>query len=144
MPDYKLIEFCGRTQINDAVDELIEYNRRGEYAKGEFNGVMLYSDKVTHQNAWNTIVGMPKKKFDYSIEQEVKKKKIEEERFMKEKDSLIEYWKREGRRVLDYEYLNEWYKVVPARLNDLYRGMELECCLELVEMLNYDATFKEV
>ncbi len=37
--------------------------------------------------------------------------------------------------ILEPEKLELWEKVVPLRLNDLYRGMELQCCLDICKIL---------
>ena len=38
--------------------------------------------------------------------------------------------------ILNEKYWNEWDKCVPIRLDDLYKGMELKCCLEIIQRLN--------
>ena len=50
--------------------------------------------------------------------------------------ALTEKWIEEGRKILDEKYWSKWDEVVPIRLGDLYRGMELKCCLDIVKALN--------
>ena len=45
---------------------------------------------------------------------------------------------------LDEKYRELWAKCVPIRLGDLYQGMELGNCLEIVEQLNNGKTVEEV
>ena len=42
----------------------------------------------------------------------------------------------------NYQY-KYWDKIVPIRLNDLYHGMELGCCLDITEVLNNNGTLDE-
>jgi hypothetical protein len=38
--------------------------------------------------------------------------------------------------ILDEKYRELWAECVPIRLSDLYNGMELGCCLDIVIELN--------
>ena len=51
-------------------------------------------------------------------------------------DSNVKHWIEEGHKVIDQKYWKDWDKCVPIRLDDLYHGMELGCCLEIVNALN--------
>ena len=48
----------------------------------------------------------------------------------------IEHWIEEGHKIIDSKYWEKWDMCVPIRLDDLYHGMELGCCLEIVKALN--------
>lgn len=50
--------------------------------------------------------------------------------------STVEYYVEKGHELLDKKYWKDWDEIVPIRLNDLYHGMELKCCLEIVSALN--------
>ena len=45
-------------------------------------------------------------------------------------------WIEEGKEVLSKDKWDVWEEIVPIRLKDLYRGMELRCCLDIVKVLN--------
>lgn len=47
-----------------------------------------------------------------------------------------------GREILDESKWELWDEIVPIRLDDLYQGMELECCLAIVKILN-EGTLEE-
>ncbi len=49
-----------------------------------------------------------------------------------------------GHEILDEKYWAEWDEIVPIRVDDLYHGMELGACLEIIEPLNKGCTFEEV
>ena len=52
------------------------------------------------------------------------------------KDMLKDKWITKGKKILTKDKWELWIKIVPIRLNDLYKGMELGCCLDLIEILN--------
>ena len=43
---------------------------------------------------------------------------------------------KKGREILNEDKWEYWDRIVPIRLNDLYQGIELKCCLDIVEILN--------
>lgn len=57
--------------------------------------------------------------------------------------SLTKEWKKRGREVLTEDKWDFWDEIVPIRLGDLYRGMELGCCLDIVKILNNNGTLDE-
>jgi hypothetical protein len=57
---------------------------------------------------------------------------------------LTKEWIEKGNAILDEKYHETWAKCVPIRLSDLYQGMELGNCLEIVEQLNNGKTVEEV
>jgi len=48
-----------------------------------------------------------------------------------------------GREILTEDKWDYWDQIVPVRLGDLYHGMELGCCLNIVEILNNGGTLDE-
>lgn len=52
-------------------------------------------------------------------------------------------WRKKGRAVLDEKYWDTWDKMVPIRLKDAYRGLELVDSLEIISALNAGATLEE-
>lgn len=57
---------------------------------------------------------------------------------------LIKKYIEQGHKILDKEYWKLWYECVPIRVSDLYEGFECECTLELVKMLNNQASLEDV
>ena len=49
----------------------------------------------------------------------------------------------EEKEILDEKYLELWNKCVPIRLGDLYQGMELGMCLDIIKELNNNCTLDE-
>ena len=136
---YTEIEFWG--SIDEAVNELQKY--KDEYVYIHFNGHKLYSDTVTLDSAYKEVTGMTKQEYLDMLQKE----KDDYERELREHQenipNLIEIWKQKGREILDEDRWQKWDEVVPIRLDDLYRGMELGACLDIVKILNNNGTLEE-
>lgn len=59
---------------------------------------------------------------------------------MSDKNQKIAKYISDGHKILDEKYWDRWDKCVPIRVNDIYGGMELECCLDIIKELNNDCT----
>ncbi len=140
---YKKIEFLVGSNIEDAVKELLSHKKKGILASGEFNGTTLYSDTVTLDGAYKNITGKTKAEFN-KAQQEWRDNYDKEEREFKERIPLLsKEWMNKGREILTEDKWEYWDKIVPIRLNDLYHGMELRCCLDIVKLLNNNRTLDE-
>lgn len=136
------IDFPPGASIDKCVKELLRYKKLGKSVYGYFNGHKLYSDTVTLDSAYKEITGQTKQEFDDSS------KKVREE-YIKEKEehaknipTLAKFWMEKGREVLEESKWASWDKIVPIRLNDLYQGLELGQCLDIIKILN-NGTFEE-
>lgn len=133
---YKKIEFdCGKS-FEECVLELVTYQANGEFVSGEFNGHILYSDTVSMDSASLEVSGSTY--FENLNEREMRRQKLlkKEEDHKKKIPQLTKDWIEKGHQILAEKYWNEWDKCVPIRLDDLYKGMELKCCLEIIKSLN--------
>ena len=140
MKKHKKIEFSPGENIESAVKELMSHN---ELVCGSFNGQMLYSDIDTVDSAYQKITG--KTKAEYDTEAKAQNDRYEDDR-QKHKESipdLTKEWIEKGNTILDEKYRETWAKCVPIRLDDLYQGMELKCCLDIVIELNNGCTLDE-
>jgi hypothetical protein len=136
MKKYTKIEFLAGESIESAIKTLNSYKQKGELACGEFNGHKLYSDKDDLDSAFKKVTGKTKSECDAD---EKKRHEEYEEQKRKHQESipdLTKEWIEKGSKVLDRKYMKLWKKCVPVRLSDLYQGMELGCCLDIVEKLN--------
>jgi len=140
MKNYREIEF-GFGNIEEAVKELKSHK---DLVKGTFNGQILYSDIDDMDSAYKKVTGKTKAEFDEAEKQ----RQIEYKRQQKEhKDAIPKLtieWVEKGKKILDEKHHKLWAKIVPIRLGDLYQGMELGNCLEIVEQLNKGAELEEV
>lgn len=140
--NYRKIEF-GFGDISSAVEELKKYKERGILVYGEFNGKKLYSDKDDLDSAYKKIIGKTKAEFDEAERIRHEEYKAEEKRHKDAIPELTKEWIAKGNNVLDEKYRERWAKCVPIRLDDLYQGMELKCCLDIVIELNNGCTLDE-
>jgi hypothetical protein len=60
---YVKIEFVLGSTIEQAVNELLNYKKKGKLVYGKFNGAILRSDTVTMDSAYQEITGKSKSEF---------------------------------------------------------------------------------
>ncbi len=143
MEKYEEIEFLVGNTIEDAVNELLEYKKKGKLVCGDFNGHTLYSDTVTMDGAYKEIIGQTKSEFDKKQQEMRDNFKRQEEEHKSQIPALSKVWIEKGKEILTEDKWELWDKIVPIRLNDLYQGMELGYCLDIVKILNNNGTLDE-
>jgi len=139
---YKEIEFYFG-DIEKAIEELKKYNEQGKKVFITFNGKMLYSDIDDLDSAYIKVTGQTKFEFD---EDRRKENEAYQEQQRKHKEAIPELtkkWIEKGNQILDEKYRETWAKCVPVRLGDLYQGMELGMCLDIVKELNNNCSLDE-
>jgi hypothetical protein len=140
---YEEIEFLAGDTIEEAVNELLLHKNKGELVCGSFNGTMLYSDNVTVDSAYLEIIGKTKSERDKEHQEWIDNYEREEREFKESIPSLSEEYIKRGKDIIDKDKLDYWNEIVPIRLEDLYHGMELDCCLNIVKILNEGCTLDE-
>jgi hypothetical protein len=133
---YREINFLAGSTVEDAVKELLDYKEKGLLVCGEFNGVTLYSDTVTMDRVYKEITGKTKAEFDESQRKRKEEYNRKEREHIEKIPELTKVWQEKGRKILTKDKWGYWDEIVPIRLGDLYQGMELGNCLEIVEVLN--------
>lgn len=137
---YKEIEIYAGQSIESVINEL---KKQSVLSCASFNGKMLYSDIDDVDSAYVKITGINKSEFDAKLKAE-HERHLEEEKIYKDSiPQLTEEWIEKGEKILDEKYMDLWIKCVPIRLNDLYHGFELGCCLDIVSVLNESGDFKK-
>lgn len=133
MDKYRKIEMWAGSTIESAIEEM---SKQDDLVCLEFNGKMLYSDIDDLDSAYKKITGKTKSEFDEAERQ----RQAEYEREKREHEEAIPRltteWIEKGKAILDEKHHELWTKIVPVRLGDLYRGMELGACLDIVKQLN--------
>ena len=114
------IEFSAGQNIESAYRDLQEYAP----SYGEFNDHTIYSYE-TLDEIFQKIVGMTRDEY-YKYDKEEEEKRQQELKTYKERiPELTTYYKDKARGIIPEKKLNYWDRIVPIRLNDLYRGMSL-------------------
>ncbi len=138
--EYRKIEFSPGESIEKAISYLSRFKESGELVFGEFNGHKLYSDIDDMDSAYLKIIGKTKAEFDEDRRKEHEEYKEKERKHKESIPQLTKEWIEKGNAVLDEEYHSEWARCVPIRLDDLYQGMELKACLDIIIELNSGCT----
>jgi hypothetical protein len=137
--NYKQIEFGAGSSIESAIAELKEQK---DLVCGSFNGQMLYSDVDDLDSAYKKITGKTKAECDEADRKRNEEYEAEERKHEESIPGLTKEWIGKGNAILGEQYQEKWAKCVPIRLGDLYRGMELGCCLDIVKELNAGCELK--
>jgi hypothetical protein len=143
MKKYTEIKAFVGGDIDSAIAELNNYKEKGELAFIDFNGKKLYSDIDTLKSAYRKITGKTKIQFDRVQKKAHERYKKNNESHAKSIPRLTKEWIKKGNDILDEKYRENWAKCVPIRLGDLYKGMELDACLKIVNRLNCGCTLDE-
>lgn len=132
------IEFIAGNNIEDAMHQLSEVSQKyNAKAFGEFNGKVISSD-MSIDEAYKLITNETKSENEARHKHYLEELDKEEKEHKEKIPKLTEEWREKARGVVRPEKLDMWDKIVPIRLGDLYRGMELGCTLKLVKMLDID------
>lgn len=141
MKNYREIEIFAGNTIEEAVKEL---NKHEDLVCIKFNGKVLYSDVDDIDSAFKKITGKTKSEFDEARRIENGKYQQEKKEHKEATPKLTIEWVEKGKKILDKKHHKLWAKIVPIRLGDLYKGMELGNCLEIVEQLNKGTELEKV
>lgn len=131
--NYREIQFSAGQSLETAIKELKKHK---DLVCGSFNGKMLYSDIDDMDSAFKKVTGKTKAEFDEAIQKEHEEYEAENKRHEEAIPELTKEWIEKGNAILDEKHHELWAKIVPVRLKDLYKGMELGACLEIVTELN--------
>jgi hypothetical protein len=144
----KKIEFLAGDSIDRAWKMLLTASAEcGETCFGEFNGNEILSTD-TLDDAYKKVLGMTKTEYK-KREREWEEEYEREEKEYKDKiPSLIPIYREKARGVILEDQYEWWDTIVPTRLDDLYRGMELDATLDLCkimrdESMTYDERLKK-
>ena len=140
MKKYREIKFSLGT-LESAVKEL---KCHSNLVYGIFNEQKLYSDIDDMDSAYKKVTGKTKAEFDEAAKQRQEEREIREKEHEESIPRLTKEWIEKGNAILDEKHHETWSECVPIRLGDLYKGMELGNCLEIVDQLNKGADLNEV
>lgn len=135
----KKIEFSPGCYICNAI---IELKNKGYECYGEFNGNKIYSTE-TEDEIYKKVTGMSCEEFYADIEKHNYEYYIACADHKLRIPELAESYRLKARGIISEDKLELWDEIVPIRLDDLYEGMELDCWLELISILNDEDKTKE-
>lgn len=136
------IEFYGST-LDECVNELLEFQKRGESVFIDFNGHKLYSCDVTVDSAYLEVCGKTKEESDKTIEEYLANIEKKEKEAKAKAEAKIPEWIKRGEGFIYPERAEEWKKCVEAKAASDYYGKDLDEAIEIMEKLESGATLDE-
>lgn len=116
--------------------EMEKVNGKRAYFDVEMSGQRLHSDSVTLDSAFMEVYGVPYTQFStFSATKyayELNRAKIK-----------IPNWISAGKKLMYCERYDDWDKCVEKRVNDIYRGNDLDFALQIMKALDEGATIDE-
>lgn len=137
--EYRELHIWGN--LEEAVTILQDYAAKGVKAFIDFNGHKLYSDTVTMDGAFLEVTGKTKKEHDNYLEERHREYQREKAEHKAKIPTLIPMYVEKGHKLLNEKYWELWEQCVPIRLDDLYHGWELDCCLDIIKILQEENDF---
>lgn len=141
-PKYPEYDFSSN-DLDGCFAELMKYRDDGKQVCFNFNGNMLYSDTETLDSAYLKVTNMTKAGFDKYKQQQALEYKQQIEEHEAKIPELTKAMIEKGHKLLSESLWEEWDSIVPIRLKDLYQGMELGQCLDLVQLLEEEDGFNK-
>lgn len=129
--EYKEIEFCPGITIKESVEELKERAKDGNTYCGRFN-VWTFTSDMSVDDAYMMAMGKTYSQHQKEQEEWRKEYNRREEEHKAKSPELTKEWIEEGHKVLSEDKWQMWDECVPIRLSDLYKGMELGQCLDII------------
>lgn len=136
------IEFYGST-LDECVNELLEFQKRGESVFIDFNGHKLYSCDVTVDSAYKEVCGKTKEESDKAIEEYLANIEKKEKEAKAKAEAKIPEWIKRGEGFIYPERAEEWKKCVEAKAASDFYGKDLDEAIEIMEKLESGATLDE-
>ena len=133
----KKIELLCGCDLKEAIIEV----RRSAPAKASFNTVEIYSHE-SDDEIFKKVTGMTAKESELYRENSVLTAKIKDLEHQIKMPELIKEYCEKAEGIITRDHIAEWKRIVPIRLSDLYKGMELQCTLDLVPLID-DGCFEE-
>lgn len=139
----KQIEFSVGCNLEKAWHMLQQETKKsGEPCCGEFNGKTLLSTE-TLDEAYMKVTGKTKAEHDALVQKRHDELKRQIEEHEARIPELTEHYRKVARGVIIESELEYWDEIVPIRLGDLYRGMELDQVLDCARVMRDETLSRE-
>ncbi len=134
--------------IATASQEFLEFLSKnpGRDCFVEMNGCIFSSlDKdLTVESMVKFVTGSTIEELEQARKEWLEKIHKEEEERKLQMPQLTKEYIEKGHSILKREFWEKWDECVPIRLEDLYHGMELDCTLELIQLIQSGEDFQKV
>ncbi len=120
------------SSIEDAFQQLSGHDG---YCYCDFNTHILTSD-MSLDDMFLEVTGKTKAEYDKDEKARAEEYDRELEAHKNNIPSKAQEYIQKAQGIIDPKFMALWEEIVPIRLDDLYRGMELGCTLDIVLILN--------
>lgn len=129
------------------IDELVglidEYKAKGENYSFDFRNKKFYSLLDDEESCFKKLTGLTK---DEYIEKQLKIQEANSKQDAINKQRAIENipnWIEAGKKFIYPQRYKKWAENVEFRAEDIYNGKEIDCALEIMELLDKGVSFQE-
>lgn len=129
--------------IDDVYQALQEYKKQGQKYQVQFNGKVLNCD-MTLDECYQKVINMSYDEYHEKLKEKHNKYEKELAEHKEKIPELIVKWIKWGEENLSADVQEEWKECVPIRLNDLYRGWELDCFKEIFDAYKANKSKEEI
>lgn len=129
------IDFLAGETIDTAIEKLKKISEeKNDICSAKFNGKVLYSTD-TVDDAYLKVIGKTKAEFDKSVKEWQENYERELAEHKARIPQLVEEYKEKAKGLILEGTEDEWNRIAPIRLGDLYRGMELQQTLDICQIM---------
>lgn len=133
------------SSIEVVVTELIkETIRKKQLFYTQFNETIIYSDEVSLDSAYKEITGKGYNEFQLARKREHEEILRLNAEYEQKIPELTKFYIEKGHQIISPSYWNKYDEIVDASLHGMYKGFDLDCALELIQMLNNNDKIFEV
>ena len=129
------INFLAGETIDTAIEKLKKISEeKNDICSAKFNGKVLYSTD-TVDDAYLKVIGETKAEYDKSVKEWQENYERELAEHKARIPQLVEEYKEKAKGLILEGTEDEWNRIAPIRLGDLYRGMELQQTLDICQIM---------
>lgn len=130
--------------IDELVSLINEFKEKGENYSFDFKDKKFYSLLDDEESCYKKVSGLTK---DEYVEEQKRLRKQKERRDAEEKQRAIENipnWIEKGKKFIFPQRYKKWADCVEFRVDDIYNGLDLDCALEVMKLLDEGVDFQQV
>ena len=125
-----------RGNLEDFVNQLLEYTKRGQNVYARFNNHILHSKGLTIDNAYLEVLNETKEEHDKNKKAYLEREKKEDDEFLAKKDENIKTWFIEGQNYIYPERETEWLEFCKEQASEtVYKGSLVKEVLRIMRLL---------
>lgn len=130
--------------ITELINLIDEYKEKGENYSFDFKDKKFYSLLDDEDSCYKKVTGMTKD--EYLIEQErLEEKRLRVEEYRRQEAiKNIPNWVEKGKKFIYPQKHKKWADYIEIRAEDRYHGVDIDCALIVMDLLDKGVSFQEV